>query len=142
VSLPAIREAARGLIEANKAGLGLAQVLAKPPERFPALAPVLWLGIGRAAIDAGNRETWNWDVPITVGVNRRGAIEDELAVTEAIYLPLVALFRVNYTLGGVCGGAVPLDLVQGPIPFGPEHELFGFTLRYRFFETFAVTYDG
>lgn len=142
MSLPAIREAARGLIEANKAGLGLAQVLGRPPERFPALAPVLWLGVGRAAITGGNRQMWEWDVPITVGVNRRGAIEDELAVTEAIYLPLVALLETNYTLGGVCGGSTPVELVQGPIPFGPEQELFGFTLRQRFWVTRIPAYAG
>jgi hypothetical protein len=76
-------------------------------------------------------------------VGQKGMIEDELATTEALLLPIEQAFEAAFTLGGLVSGMAMTEYVQGDVPFGEgDPPGVGFTVTFVFKERRATTLSG
>lgn len=135
-NLTGIRTALATALRAG--GTGITSILTATPEKAP-VALSAWLGDADSEVVMGASEMWTHHVPLTVAVNRRGMIADELAATEAKIDDVMTVIRANYTLGGLCNGVSVVRVRQGPIAFNADVMMFGFTMELSIREKDGTT---
>lgn len=138
MSLTAIRAAAAAVLTS---ATDIALVAPAPPNQSPQITPMAYFGEATWTVEQGAVETWTYTLPLTVLVNRRGLIADELAATEPLIQQVVAAFRDNFTLGSTTFGFAMTTGNQGAIAFGQD-SYFGFTAFFVAKEKFNVTLTG
>ena len=138
MNLPAIRTA---LADALTSTGAVRKVFDRAPEQPPQVTPAAWFGDATAEITMGSSEMWVYDLPLTVAVNRRGAVEQEREAIDATLLPILEALRLNFTLGATTYGVPYSRYQEGAVTFANE-TYFGFTLTLRPKVKAAVTLSG
>lgn len=103
--------------------------------------PSIWLGDTKAAIKtAVNFRSFDYLLPLTVAVARKGVFADERASTTALLPAILDLIDADFTLGGSTYGVSAREFTEGSISLGGD-QLVGFTLFFSIKEDGPVSLE-